>query len=633
MKLFKNTVTAVLSLALAAGFATACDDDDDYTQGQQSPGAYFSDELPATVNAPEQGAVIDITVNRTTTDAPTEYALTFTDPSGLFTAPGSVVFDPSSLSSVIHISYVEGSLQEGKLYPVKLSVANPSQYGSADYEFNITLPDPIVTKKFGVGTYTYNGVWSGNNPGLTATITYSEKNPDKVTMQIQKWQPVTEAPLSIVFDNWTHPDEDGYVYCTIPQQFVTENSNGIIDVTDIGTFMASVGYDPADYATECSFNFNTGLLDLHCAYFVRGTTKWYGDACYETFQFDGYPDYSITVDYRGLFIYPNGNMAAVGVFNSSAEDVAAVKAIMMPGKDTQACLQAILEGSEGVVDIEPGENVTHDFPIETGGDYIIMAVTYDADGVAQKADYKEFNITLATNDDSANWTDYGVADFADGWILCIFSRGDKPIVVADEMFPVQIQQNKENAQLFRMVQPWGANFPGASLNDYAAKRNIEFTIDGADYVAFKPQLSGFGVASWGGELTVGNFTGLLAENNPDIDHATIAAYLASKNDPEILTTYEDGVVTVNLPIFGAPELTGGKFGSNWKNAQASQLVMPTPEADGQAKARVARAARVAKPAISGLAGTMVAKRQTVQHGVKIPRQIDLSNVPCLNLRK
>lgn len=630
MKLFKNTVTAVLSLVLAAGFATACDDDDDYTQSQQSPGAYFSVELPATVNAPEQGAVIDITINRTTTDAPTEYALTFTDPSGLFTAPASVVFDSGSLSSVIHISYVEGSLEQGKLYPVKLSVANPSQYGSADYEFNITLPDPIVTEKFGVGSYTYNGPWSGYNPGLTATISYSEKDPDKVTMQILEWQPVTKEPLSIVFDNWTHPDEDGYVYCTIPQQYVTENSNGIIDVTDIGTFMASVGYDPADYATECSFNFNTGLLELHCAYFVRGTTKWYGDGCYESFQFDGYPDYSLTVDYRGLFIYPNGNMAAVGVFNSSAEDVAAVKAIMMPGKDPQACMEAILEGSEDVVDIEPGENVTHDFSIETGGDYIIMGITYDADGNAQKLDHTEFNITLATEDDSANWTDYGVADFADGWILANFSRGGSSIVVADEMFPVQIQQNKENAQLFRMVQPWGETFLAASLNVYAAKRNIEFTIDGADYVAFLPQLSGFGTETWGGELTVGNATGYFTEQNPDIDHASISAFIAKQNNPKLLSTFEDGVVTVNVPWIGAPNIGDGTFGYSWSNPQSALLYMPTPEAEGQAKAR---AARVAKPAISGLAGTMVAERSTVQPGVKIPRQIDLSNVPCLNLHK
>lgn len=628
MKLFKNTVIAMLSLAVAAGFATACSDDDDYMAGEQSPGAYFAKGLPATVNAPEQGASVEVTLNRTSTDAPTTYNLTLTDESGLFTAPTSVSFDNDKLTSTIRIAYTEGTLTEGVKYPVKLVVDNASQYGAAVYEFNITQPSPMVTEKFGVGTYTYNGCWTGTDPDLTATITYSTRTPDNVTMQILHWG--SDMALTLEFTNWTTPDEDGLIYCNIPDQQVTTYSDGRpINMTSMYNYYEMNGANPAPYADECYFDTNTGLITLHAVYYIPGSTSWFGDDNWEYFQFDGYPNYDISVAYRGIFIQPNGNMSVVGVFNAG-KDVAGIKALLWEGRDAEACLDALLGDDPGVVDIEPGKDVIYNFPIRKGGDYTLMAISVDAEGTPQKLDYTDFNVAIGSDDDSENWDDYGVADFADGWVMAAFSIEGVPIVVADRMFPVQIQKSKAEEGLFRMVEPYGESYLLNKNNAYPAKRNIQFVLDGRDYVEFKPQLSGFGVTNWKGELTIGNYTGYLADGNPDVDHATIAEFIISKNNEKLLSTYEDDVVTVNVPWIGAPGIGDGTFGYSWNNSQAAQLYMPVADEASSAKAR---AARVAKPKVVGIAGAAVARMSGKATGLRIPRQFNAGKAaPVLKLR-
>lgn len=630
MKLFRNTILAVLGLAVA-GFATSCSEDHKYYPGEQSPGAYFENTLPTSYNASEANGVIYVQMDRTSADTQSSFDLVMEDPSGLFTAPGSVTFEGANLTTQIPISFAPGSLVEGKEYPVKLTVKDASQYGSAEYSFVISIPDPMVTKKFGSGVYVFNGCWSGQQRGLPATITYNEKNPDVVTMTIgvkgsedYGWG-VYAGQLNVVFQDFNHPDADGNVYCTVPEQFVFTDDEGDVMVSDIGAFMATVGYDPADYAKECYFNVNTGLLTLHNAYYLRGTTRWYGDKCIEYYQLDGYPDYSVSIDYRGALLAPDGSLQALAVFNTNATDVAALKAVCVPGTDAQTALYAILGGADGVVDVPTGENVEQAFPLSGGGDYIIMGVTYDAAGTPQELDYVQFNVNVGTSDDG-NWTDVGTADFADGWITAAFSRGGVPIVVEDEMFPVAIQQNQDDATLYRMVQPYGANFPIAANNAYPAKRNIEFTIDGKDYVCFMPQLSGFGTSNWKGELTIGNYTGFVREQNPEASNAAIANYIASKNNEKLLSYFEDNIITVNMPMFGAPGIGDGTFGYNWKTIQPALLIMP--EADAPARAK-AKAARIANPTFRGIAARAVTGG--LQQRVAIQR--NLNNVPALSLRK
>ena len=66
MKLFKLSILAMFGMALTL---TACHDDE-YTEGAQSPGAYFADNLPEVVAIPLEGSSFDVVVSRTGTDAP-----------------------------------------------------------------------------------------------------------------------------------------------------------------------------------------------------------------------------------------------------------------------------------------------------------------------------------------------------------------------------------------------------------------------------------------------------------------------------------------------------------------------------------------------------------------------------------
>lgn len=630
MKLFRNTILAVLGLAVA-GFASSCSDDHKYYPGEQSPGAYFEHNLPASYDAADANGVIYVQMDRTSADTQSSFDLVMEDPSGLFTAPSSVTFEGANLTTQIPISFAPAALTEGKAYPIKLTVKDASQYGPAEYSFTISIPDPIVTKNFGVGTYIFNGCWKGSQGPLPSTITYNEKNPDVVTLTIgvkggeEAWG-LNGGQLNVVFQDFNHPDANGNVYCTVPEQYVFSDEDGDIMVSDIGAFMAANGGNPAPYAKDSYYNVNTGLLTLHNAYYVRGTTMWYGDKNIEYYQLEGFPDYSVSIEYRGALLGADGSLNALAVFNTNATDVAALKAVCVAGTDAQAALAAILEGESGVVDVPTGENVEQSFPISGGGDYIIMGVTFDAAGKPQELDYVQFQINIGASEGDKNWSDVGTADFADGWITAAFSRGGVPLVVEDEMFPVAIQKNNDDPTLYRMVDPWGSKFPIASLNAYPAKRNIEFVIDGKDYVCFMPQLSGFGTSNWGGEMTIGNYTGMVREQNPEASNAAIANFIASKNNELLLSYFEDNIVTVNLPMFGAPGIQDGTFGYNWKNIQASLLIMPEAGAPARAKAK---AARVANPTFRGIAA------RAIMTGLqkRVPIQRNLNNVPALGLRK
>lgn len=614
MKLFKKTILALMAVAVSAGF-TACSDDDDYSVGQQSPGAYFPNDAPATIQVPVDDNSFSVEVFRTSVDAPTTYGVTATDPSGAFSVPATVTFEAHSLVSELVISIKE-PLDESKTYPLTLTLDGGSLYGLTKYEATVKVKASIIRSQFGVGTYIYNGCYSGGQAGVPVFASYDEKTPNVVTWEIGG--PVgTEDSwgggynLFVTFEDFK---ADEISYCRVaPQYVVTDTDDGSeIYVADYANYQYETGRDGASYVKDSYFDPETGLLTLHAIYYIPGTNLWFGDN-YEYMQLDGYPDYSVSVEYAGMYISPESEISLIGKFETSS-DPSRLLAVCMLTNDPNVALNAILAETDDVHELAVGEPVTEMFKSQGPGNYVMMGVTYDTEGEPMELDYVQFEVTGAVEDPNLGWSDLGSADFADGWVMAAFSRGGVPIVVADEMFPVDIQQNDDDPTLFRMVQPWGENFPIASLNAYPKKRNIEFVIDGTDYVCFEEQLSGYGTANWGGELSIGNLTGYLRGKNPDASNATIANAIKT-NYPDELSTYEDGVLTVPEPMFGAPGVGDGTFGYTWKNIQASVMYMPDVPANVKA---LNKAKRVAAPKYVGVRAQMRAQRSaTVEKAKKM----------------
>lgn len=632
MKFFKKSILALMAIAATAAL-TACSDDNDvkYAEGQQSPGAYFPVTNPATVELTEGANTVSIPVCRTSVEAPTAYTLTITDESGLFQGPGEVVFPTDATSANILLTYDPTQIETGKNYPVTFTISTGTEYGNATYKVNFVQKDPVVTVPAGegTGTFIYNGCYSGADSGLKVYYSYNPKTPNYRTYTVEEWG--GGVNFKIVMPDATAIDEDGCIPVRVGLQLVgAAASNGQpLYVCDTYFFYNDLLGKPAQaaqYAGASYYNTKTGLFSLHLVewYFTdpdAGNLSYFGEN-YEYLQLDGFPDYSVSASYMGYMTDPDENQKAV-ITVAAGADAEEVKAFVMKTDEPDEVLNAILTGADGVQDATPGETQQLQFDIAGAGTYTYMAVTF-AGGKAMEIAADQFEVTGAGS--SANdWADAGMADMCDGWIYAVYARSGVPIVVADEPFPVKIQKHKTEANMWRMVKPWGDNCPVASLNEGGKPKDVNFFYDNK-YFYIEPQNSGFVIDADKGTMYVGTFEGMLMAGIEGIDIESVINYLNEKN-PEAIAQIEDGVVTIPIPLFGYD--AADEFGYSWENVQASIIYMP--DASEAAKAK-AKAARVAKPRINGLSASFKAVKAVKKQ--RMPREFNMNNTrkPAL-LRK
>lgn len=632
MKLFKSSILALLGVAVAL---TSCSDDNKYVAGTNSPGAYFLQNAGTTYFISSEASSFDVLVYRTE-DAPLTYNLSSVDASGLFTIPTSVTFNEDELTSKITIAYNPENLQEAVPYEITLTVGQESDYAYNSVNITVSMQAPYITQPFGntgYGDYTYNAFFSGVDPGLPITISYLPATPNDVFWTIGDWG--YGIDLQITCTDMTDVDASGDVTVHVPGQYIGYNHDtyGEVWVADEYSFLMMLkeqGYnipqedlDAVEYNSY--YNDDKGLFTLWMLYYVPkyGSGTSYFAPAYETFQMYGYPDYTVEVTYDGLFIDREQTMTAKATIECGA-DVATVRTVMVEGKDAQVGIDAILSEAADVQTIPyAGDAITAEYPLTKDGEYTIVAITYDVAGEEQQFGSDTFVVTLGASDDSADWTDYGVADYVDGWIIQNFAVGGAPIVPLEWAYPVLVQQNiagpDPNGLLYRLVQPYGEDYPAAALNDFPANRNINFYIDDI-YAGIIPQLSGFGLTSWGGELTIGTLEGLYMEDGSYTLGEVAPLLLQTSNAPNV-SSYEDNVISIPLPLFGAPGVGDGSFGYSWTTKYTAMIIMPDAPAGVRAKVK---AASVAAPkfqgAVSGAKAVKVTSRKTLE---KLP--IDYKN--------
>ena len=230
MKLFKSSILAVLALGAAL---TSCNETSDvtYVPGAQDPGAFFASNIETAIVVAEDATSAEIQINRTS-DLITEANISAVDDSKLFTIPGTVVFDEGKGVAPLTITFDPNKLELGKSYPVKLSIANASNYGQGVCEFVIIRGAAAVTEKFGEGTgsYTFGNYWRGTMTDVPVYKTYNPNKPDKdVVITFKNVLPPTEevppTDITIHIADMT-PDEDGNVNISVEPVYVLEDDEG-----------------------------------------------------------------------------------------------------------------------------------------------------------------------------------------------------------------------------------------------------------------------------------------------------------------------------------------------------------------------------------------------------------------------
>lgn len=612
MKLFKSSILAILGLAIGL---TSCSDEK-YVAGETGPGAYFAQGSMATMNCSPEGTSFKVPVMRTN-EGPLTYSLSSMDESGLFSIPTSVTFDGNSTVTDLVISYDNTKLVEGQPYEISLIIDSNFQYGGSTLNLTVVMQPDMVSESFGIGTYYYGStvmasiVNSSIDPDLPMLKAYMPNNPDKnIIYTIEHW--AVDTDLNIEMPDATEVYDDGTITVFVPEQNTgyIDDENGRLCITDAYNFFMNNGMPAqAENAKDMSFfDPATGTFYLYVFYNVPDYVDEdgqggyaYGDFGYQTFQLDGYPDNSISVTYDGLFTNRDQEMTARATIECGA-DVAKVGAIMVEGNDVEAALNAVLEGGSDVQEFTGAEVINASFEVTVGGQYTIVAVSYDEAGDAAEYDSDTFDIIIGVDPDAENWNPLGLADFADGWVIPAFSIENVQLEPLDWAFSIPVQQyvGEEYVEgaLYRLVNPYGKEHPltEAGLNAYQAKRNIEFHVLDS-FAGILPQLSGFGASNWGGEMTIGTIEGYYMDKE-GFSLEVVASVL--KADEEVAwqtCNYEDGTLEVPLPIWGYPNNDGDRFGYNWKSYKSAYIFMP--DVDSQVRAKI-KARNVAAPKITGL---------------------------------
>lgn len=601
----------MLGLAVAL---TSCSEDK-YEPATASPGAYFVQGQKTVISIDPDGSTFSIPVMRTQ-DAGTSFTIQAFDESGAFSVPASITFSGNETLTDLVITYDNKKLEQDVPYELSLAIQGETNVGRSTINLSVTMQLPAVTQAWadGYGTYTYYGIFSGDDPDLPITLSYLPSDPNRYTWSISDWGGGTD--MTITCDDYTNIDAYGTVTVHVPVQEVglVDDQWGTLYVADLYNFFLYNMGDAASANAVEDYSFydpETGKFYLYTIYWGSNQEPGYyiGTNTYEYFQCEGFPDNSISVTYDGFFTDRNENMMVKSTIQCGA-DVANVKAIMIEGNDPDQGVNAILSDADGVQEFKAASTISADFELSVGGQYTIVAVAYDNKGEAVTTDSDTFEITLGADPDAAFWKDLGMADYADGWVVPAFinSETNQGLEPLDYAYSVALQQyigqDEVEGTLYRLVNAYAENpLTLWGYNAYKAKRNIQYNILGEN-VGIKPQPCGFGASNWGGEMTIGNVEGMYMDEY-GLSLEDVVSVIVEAGNSHFLSIYEDYVVEVPLPLFGRPSSNNGEFGYNWQDYKAAYIFMP--EVDAAVRAKV-KARNVAAHKVKGLAQKAVARK-------------------------
>jgi hypothetical protein len=306
-------------------------------------------------------------------------------------------------------------------------------------------------------------------------------------------------------------------------------------------------------------------------------------------------DYSASIDYLGLYSATTGDHKAV-LSVTTGKDVKSAKVACSTG-GADALVTAIKDGKVKTVTIGGNTNETVTLDIESEGTYSFAVVTYDASSAQESATTSariSFGGSGSSSDDSADWTVIGYADYQDGWVIPAFqltSDGGQtyePANAEDFIYTVQVKESKSTPGVYKIVAPYGEDFPMYSMGlEREDINNTDLIFDASDptCVIVDPQYSGFTMADSWGEHYVLNIEGYYRSVKGYNEASAIHAALNSEGlGEETYSTLEDGVITIPIPWF-ANNYTEDSF-SYWKNLYPTIVYLPIDQTRSAAPANV-----------------------------------------------
>lgn len=411
------------ALVAVAALFTACTKDQDWSAGEQVPGAqvYFADGVATNVTVEAETSSFEVTVMRGNVDeaatVPLKVAVSAAnvdeeaDPinyAELFTVPSNVSFGAGKDSAKFTVSFDRASLEDGQTYTLTFSINDAgavTPYGYDKQTWTLVVPEPMVL--LGTGYWTDDVV--GPLFGLNTT-----------TYPVEVYENLKAPGYIYLKDLYTNAfkqtliDEFGIAEESIPTWETSYFAIKVEDPTAVEIPAQYIGLDIGDGEMGI-WSLSTGTLENGIISFpAKGLAIQDNDGAYyannsgaTTLYMPGTPmtDFSLELAYGGFRVAEDNATVYPIARAAYGEDVAEIQYAFVAGditKDVDA-LEAALNGIEdgSVVsnkvavtiageDEETGEPIL-EMTLESvegaePGVFTVIAIPYSAEGEAQYED-------------------------------------------------------------------------------------------------------------------------------------------------------------------------------------------------------------------------------------------------------
>ena len=273
------------------------------------------------------------------------------------------------------------------------------------------------------------------------------------------------------------------------------------------------------------------------------------------------------------------------------EDVASVKVGMALTSDPNAVVAGILNGSIEAVEITEAGTVR--YPMATPGEYIAVAISFDAEGNPQEAAMAEFEYVGGAG---PVWNSLGMGQYTEGFVCSLFN-------VQPVSYVVEVQECEDKPGLYRMVNPYGEAYPYNQAGDWDTSKDyyLEINAEDPEGVYIEAQKLGF---DWGyGMFSASSYAYMLMANY-DLETIKAAGYCGK---------LQDGVIT--FPTQGLLVTMESEDGWYYANVAYDENDQPIP-GSGSFKLVLPSAAKSSKSVKAVVNKQNVNKKKTSGQKIK-----------------
>lgn len=545
--------------ALVCLFAfSACTEEVEYTPAtlESANGVYFPSTSQASVALKSDASTYDVQICRTDTAAEQTVQLTVetNDTIGALQIPDSVTFAAGQSSANLTINYDFEKMGYGTEFAVQVSIdpAVASTVGLSSYAFTVSVPEPW--KSLGMATFSDTYFFLDS---YKVEIQQNELDSTYFRL-VYPYHEAFEVDDDGYFGGpWENTDEYLYFQLLQPGSSLAGVPITMNDLIYFEPFMTgfthpSYGVDmelihPAHFsslAAESNFTYNKvvsyqenglpAVVQIAPMYYMDGVGgfNYTQNDGVVTIVFPGVvvKDYSVGIEYAGRFT--NVSDETYADFNvAMGEDVASVKVGMAISADPNAVVAGILNGSIEAVEITEAGTVR--YPMATPGEYIAVAISFDAEGNAKEAAIAEFEYVGGSG---PVWNSLGMGQYTEGFVCCRFN-------VQPVSYAVEVQECEDKPGLYRMVNPYGEAYPYNQAGDWDTSKDyyLEINAEDPEGVYIEAQKLGF---DWGyGMFSASSYAYMLMANY-DLETIKAAGYCGKLQDGVITFPTQGLLVTM-----------------------------------------------------------------------------------------